>query len=104
MQTRHHAITARSLLRNNATRRAQRANGQETAPAQPLICAWQLLLRRSTPDRLPEIFGICLSAAAIPVRTDLTCTRTVPENRLRTPRRVHFCRRLVSPTRPQAVP
>src|SRR4029079_6190267 len=72
-------------------RQEQRANDQEKELVWILICVWQLCRRRSTPDRLLEIVGICQSAAAIPARTDLICTRTVPANLLQTPRRAQSC-------------
>src|SRR6478752_625490 len=84
-------------------RQEQRASDQEKEPVWTLICVWQLCRRRSTPDRLLESFGICQSAAAIPARTGLICTRTVPANFLRTPRRAQSCRLSAGSSRVQSI-
>src|SRR6476646_11251638 len=83
-------------------RQEQRANDQEKEPVWTLICVWQLCRRRNTPDRLLESFGICQSAAAIPARTDLICTRTVPANLLQTPRRAQSCHLFAGSSRAQS--
>ena len=84
-------------------RKEQRANDQEKEPVWISICAWLLCRRRSTPDRPLESFHISPSAAAIPVRTDLICTRTVPANFLQTPRRAQSCRLFAGSSRAQSI-
>ena len=82
----------------------QRANDQEKEPVWTLICAWRLCRRRNTPDRPLEILDIFPSAAAIPVRTDLICTRTVRANLLQTPRRAQSCHLFAGSSRAQSIP
>src|SRR5205823_8461162 len=80
----------------------QRTNDQEKELAWTLICVWRPCRKRSTPDRPLESFGISRSAAAIPGRTDLICTRTVPANLLQTPRRAQSCRLFAGSSRAQS--
>ena len=84
-------------------RKEQCATGQEKKPAWILICVWLPYRRRSTPDRLPESFEISRTAAAIPVRTDLISTRSVPANLLQTPRRAQSCRLFAGSSRVQSI-
>ena len=49
------------------------------------------------PDRPLEISRISLSAEAIPVRTSLICTGTLPANLLRTPMRGQSYRLFAAP-------
>src|SRR5262245_33138653 len=84
-------------------RQEQRANDREKESAWTSICVWRLCLRKSTPDRLLEILDIFLSAAAIPVRTDLICTQTVPANFLQRPRRAQSCRPFVGSNRARSI-
>src|SRR5262245_23411144 len=81
----------------------QRVSDQEKEPASTSTCVWRFPRRRSTPDRPLEIPGICPIAAAIPVRTDLICTGTVPANFLQTPRRAQSCRLFAGPSRAQSI-
>src|SRR5205814_3904557 len=81
---------------------AQRTNDQEKEPVWTLICVWRPCRRRSTLDRLLENFGFFPSAVAIPVRTDLICTRRVPANLLQTPRRAQSCRLFAGSSRAQS--
>ena len=55
------------------------------------------------PDRLLESFDIFRNAAAIPVRTNLICTRTVPANLLQTPRRAQSCRLFAGSSQAQSI-
>src|SRR5215469_6878485 len=73
----------------------QHVNDQEKEPAWTSICASRLCRRRSTLDRPQESSRIFPSAAAIPVQTDLICTRTIPAGFLQTPRRAQSCRLFV---------
>src|SRR5262245_1126217 len=81
----------------------QRANDQGKEFALTSIFAWRFLQRRSTPDRPLEIPDISPTAAAIPVRTDLICIRTVPANFLQTPRRAQSCRLFAGSIRAQSI-
>src|SRR5206468_566876 len=67
------------------------------------LCAGQLCRRRSTPDQLLESFCIFRTAVAIPARTDLICTRTVPANSLQMPTRARSCRLFAGSSQAQSI-
>ena len=96
-------VNRRYLIGESRLLAEHRPNDQEKEPVWTLVCAGRPYRRRSTPDRLQGSFDIFQNAAAIPVRTDLICTRMVPANLLRTPRHAQSCRLFAGSSRAQSI-
>src|ERR1044071_315175 len=79
------------------------SNDREKGFAWTSACVWRLCRRKSKPDRLLEIPDAFPSAAAIPVRTDLICIRTLQANRLQTPRRAQTSHLFAGSNRAQSI-